>query len=100
MPCAFIGQVKAIDKDEGKNAQIFYFLVSDERNRLLNDDFRVDIKTGMIHTNDVLDRERIDSYLLYIRASPSPIISVSICSNYLPFRKKDLNSFLFAIICI
>lgn len=73
----FIGQVKAVDRDEGKNAQIFYFLVSDEKNRLLNDDFRVDIKTGMIHTNAVLDRERIESYLLYVRASPSPIISVS-----------------------
>ncbi|CAL8113890.1 unnamed protein product [Orchesella dallaii] len=74
----FIGQVKALDQDEGKNAQIFYFLVSDETNRLLNDDFRVDIKTGMIHTNAVLDRERIEHYLLYVRASPSPIISKSL----------------------
>lgn len=72
----FIGQVNAVDEDEGKNAQVFYFLVSEPKDQYLKDDIRVDIKTGMIHTNAVLDRERIQHYGLYVRASSSPLINV------------------------
>jgi hypothetical protein len=72
----FIGQVKAIDEDEAKNAQIFYFLVTEAKDQYLKDDVRVDIKTGMIHSNAVLDRERLENYRLYVRASSSPLINV------------------------
>ncbi|XP_021944400.1 cadherin-87A [Folsomia candida] len=73
----FIGQVSAEDEDEGKNAQIFYFLVTTAATKHLKEDIRVDIKTGMIHSNAVLDRERIDSYQLYVRAVSSPIFNKS-----------------------
>jgi len=43
----FEGQVEAKDEDDGRNAQVFYFLVAtDENQHFIHNDFRVDIKSG------------------------------------------------------
>ena len=74
----FVGQVKARDDDEGRNAEIFYFLVATEENQhYIWNDIRVDIKSGVIYSNAILDHERMDSYLFFIRASASPMANVS-----------------------
>ena len=72
---SFVGQVEALDEDEGRNAQVFYFLASEEANMYANEDIRVDIKTGRLYAQNVLDRERIPVYTLYVRASSSPIFN-------------------------
>ncbi|CAG7728421.1 unnamed protein product [Allacma fusca] len=92
-----VGQVEALDEDEGGNAQIFYFLASDEKNKYKNEDIRVDIKTGRIVTKKILDRERIDEYQLYIRASPSPIFNKTAQTVTAGEAARD-NSIAFVII--
>ncbi|VVC44201.1 Hypothetical protein CINCED_3A007173 [Cinara cedri] len=59
-----IGQVKATDLDQGENAQIYYYLISNQPVP-----FVVDHLDGTIYTNDTLDREKQSSYEILIKAS-------------------------------
>jgi hypothetical protein len=72
--------LKARDDDEGRNSEIFYFLVAtDDNHHYIHNDIRVDIKSGAIYSNAVLDHERMNSYLFFVRASASPMANVSTC---------------------
>lgn len=58
-----VGQVSATDSDAGSNAQISYTF------EFPNQQFVIDHDTGVIRTNQVLDRETQASYLLTVVAS-------------------------------
>lgn len=63
-----IGKVTAVDKDEGDNARVYYYIVSGNEQR----SFTVDRLDGNIYTNATLDRETQDSYDIYIKATNDP----------------------------
>lgn len=56
--------MKATDLDQGENARIYYYLISNQQVP-----FIVDRLDGTIHTNDTLDREKQSSYEIIIKAS-------------------------------
>lgn len=56
--------MKATDLDQGENARIYYYLLS---NNLVP--FIVDRLDGTIYANDTLDREKQNSYEIIIKAS-------------------------------
>lgn len=56
--------MKATDVDQGENARIYYYLISNEPIP-----FIVDRLDGTIYANDTLDREEKSSYELIIKAS-------------------------------
>lgn len=60
----YLGQVKATDLDQGENARIYYYLISDK-----SVPFLVDRLDGTIYANDTLDREKQSSYEIIIKAS-------------------------------
>lgn len=60
----FLGQVKATDLDQGENARIYYYLVSN-----ISVPFIVDRLDGTIYANDTLDREKQSSYQIIVKAS-------------------------------
>ncbi|XP_026808223.1 cadherin-87A [Rhopalosiphum maidis] len=59
-----IGQVKATDLDQGENARIYYYLISN-----IPVPFVVDRLDGTIYANDTLDREKQSSYEIIVKAS-------------------------------
>ncbi|RZF35066.1 hypothetical protein LSTR_LSTR009658 [Laodelphax striatellus] len=63
-----IGKVEAVDKDEGENAKVYYYIIGGNEDRR----FVVDRLDGTIWTNGTLDREEQDSYQLYIKATNDP----------------------------
>ncbi|XP_014253016.1 cadherin-87A [Cimex lectularius] len=66
-PLTRIGRVEAVDKDEGDNARIYYYLVGDTSSLFL-----VDKTDGSISTNSTLDREEKEFYDLFIKATNDP----------------------------
>ena len=66
--------VTASDCDSGDNGRVTYQLVSGNQ----GDAFSIDAITGNIHTQTMLDRERIDRYLLVVHATDH----VSIVTRY------------------
>ena len=64
----FIGKVTAVDKDEGDNARVYYYIVGGNEQR----SFTVDRLDGSIYTNATLDRETQDTYDIYIKATNDP----------------------------
>ncbi|KAK9728307.1 Cadherin domain [Popillia japonica] len=60
-----IGQVQAIDKDEGQHAKVYYYLLWADDDR----PFYVDKTDGSIFTNKSFDRENQEEYDLYIFAT-------------------------------
>lgn len=60
---SFVGQVKAIDLDQGENARVYYYLLSNMV------PFTVDHLDGIIYANETLDREKQTSYEIIIKAS-------------------------------
>lgn len=63
-----IGQVKALDRDEGRHANVYYYLIlGNEKER-----FYLDRTDGSLYTNHVFDREEKDEYNLYILATNDP----------------------------
>lgn len=60
----FLGQVKATDLDQGENARVYYYLLSNK-----SVPFIVDHLDGTIYANDTLDREQWSSYEIVIKAS-------------------------------
>lgn len=73
-----IGQVKALDRDEGKHAKVYYYLI------LGNDDggFYLDRTDGSLYTNKSFDREEKSEYSLYVLANNDP-------DFYLSKEEKD-----------
>ncbi|EEB19942.1 conserved hypothetical protein [Pediculus humanus corporis] len=63
-----IGQVVAVDKDEGKHARIYYSIISGNEENC----FTIDRTTGKILANVSFDREFQDQYHLFIRATNDP----------------------------
>ncbi|XP_071055461.1 cadherin-87A [Onthophagus taurus] len=61
-----IGQVKALDRDEGQHAKVYYYLLWNEND---NKAFYIDKNDGGIYTNKSFDRETKDEYDLYIFAT-------------------------------
>ncbi|XP_025199596.1 cadherin-87A isoform X2 [Melanaphis sacchari] len=59
-----IGQIKATDLDQGENARIYYYLISN-----ISVPFIVDRIDGTIYANDTLDREKQSSYEIIVKAS-------------------------------
>ncbi|XP_058810290.1 cadherin-87A isoform X2 [Phymastichus coffea] len=64
----YIGKVTAEDKDEGKNAKVYYYIKSGNKNK----SFYINKSDGSIYTNCSFDREQYDSYLLTILAANDP----------------------------
>ncbi|KAJ8969553.1 hypothetical protein NQ314_001705 [Rhamnusium bicolor] len=63
-----IGRVKALDRDEGNHAKVYYYLLSG------NDDgaFYLDRADGSLFANKSFDREQKDEYSLLIIANNDP----------------------------
>lgn len=64
----FLGKVQAIDKDEGKHAKVYYYILAG--NELAG--FYLDKSDGSLYTNKSFDREMQDEYDLYILANNDP----------------------------
>lgn len=73
-----MGKVVADDKDEGKNAKVYYYI------RAGNNDhsFYIDKSDGSIFTNRSFDREKRDNYLLTILAANDPDLYVDPKSSH------------------
>lgn len=56
--------MKATDLDQGENARIYYYLLSNK-----SVPFIVDRFDGFIYANDTLDRENQSSYEIIVKAS-------------------------------
>lgn len=63
-----IGQVKALDRDEGKHAKVYYYLIMGNEDRA----FYLDRTDGSLYTNKSFDREETEEYNLYILANNEP----------------------------
>lgn len=63
-----IGQVKALDKDEGNHAKVFYYILAG------NEDysFYIDKLDGSLFSNRSFDREQQSEYNLFILANNEP----------------------------
>lgn len=57
-----------MDKDEGDNAKVYYYIIDGNEDR----SFTVDRLDGTLYTNVSLDRERRDKYDLHVRATNDP----------------------------
>lgn len=64
----FTGKVTAADRDVGKHAKIYYYIMSGNE----NGSFSLDRTTGSIYTNTSFDREETDEYNLLIKATNYP----------------------------
>lgn len=71
--------MKAIDLDQGENAHIYYYLMSN-----VPVPFIVDSLDGTIYANDTLDREKQNSYEIIIKAS-----------NDKEYRQTNVNMFVY-----
>lgn len=63
-----IGQVKALDKDEGKHAKVFYYILAGNEDNC----FYIDKLDGSLYTNKSFDREERSEYNLFILANNEP----------------------------
>ncbi|KAE8740358.1 hypothetical protein FOCC_FOCC014138, partial [Frankliniella occidentalis] len=68
-----IGKVEAQDPDEGLYARIYYYIMRNSGSGL----FTIERTDGTLYTNATLDREKEDSYELYIKASNDPDFYIS-----------------------
>jgi hypothetical protein len=96
----FLTRLHAHDIDKGKNGTVRYELVVKERQ-----EFSIDIRTGVLHTKHVLDREQCELYRVGIRAydlgyptrkySSIAIVDVQInnLNDHVPYFKHDVYHF-------
>ncbi|XP_046393425.1 cadherin-87A-like [Ischnura elegans] len=76
-----IGRVVAIDRDEGKYAKIYYYIIAGNEEGL----FYIDRTEGILYANTTFDREKRDSYDVYIKASNDPVYNIYAPENeYFP----------------
>ncbi|GFG39325.1 hypothetical protein Cfor_05830, partial [Coptotermes formosanus] len=73
-----VGKVTALDRDVGKHAKIFYYIISGNE----NGSFSLDRTTGSIYTNTSFDHEEKNEYNLLIKATNDP-------QYYVPEAEKD-----------
>ncbi len=59
-----VGQVEAVDNDEGEDGEVFYYFVGSSNGA----GFRIDRRTGVISVRDELDRESQNRYVLTVLA--------------------------------
>lgn len=64
---ARVGQVEAVDNDQGPNGTVTYRILEDAEGK-----FAIDSQTGEIFTNGSLDREQVPSYTLLVEAVDNP----------------------------
>lgn len=62
------GQVKALDRDEGRYAKVYYYLVSGNE----EGSFKLDRSDGSLYANTSFDREKREEYDLLIIANNDP----------------------------
>nr|UZM07820.1 cadherin 1 [Geocoris pallidipennis] len=62
-----IGRIEAVDRDEGENAKVYYYIIKDDSKF-----FIVDKLDGTITANTSLDREERDTYDVFIKATNDP----------------------------
>lgn len=78
-----LGRVFAVDADSGKNGEVHYKLILNEKNDdiIISDVFNLDENTGVLRTKIELDREKRDNYkfkvinIFYFLNAISEIIS-------------------------
>ena len=58
---AFVGQVAASDRDSGANGRVVYSIVG-------TSDFSINSSSGLISTNQILDRGTMDDYVIVVKA--------------------------------
>lgn len=83
MVLQFSGKVEAKDLDEGLYARIYYYIIRNSGPSL----FSIERTDGSLYTNATLDREKEDSYELYIKASNDPDFFMSKVFDLPPYRK-------------
>ena len=64
---ARVGQVEAVDNDQGPNGTVTYRILEGAEGK-----FAIDSQTGEIFTNGSLDREEVPSYTLLVEAVDNP----------------------------
>ena len=64
---ARVGQVEAVDNDQGPNGTVTYRILEGAEGK-----FAIDSHTGEIFTNGSLDREQVPSYMLLVEAVDNP----------------------------
>ena len=64
---ARVGQVEAVDNDQGPNGTVTYRILEGAEGK-----FVIDSQTGEIFTNGSLDREQVPSYTLLVEAVDNP----------------------------
>lgn len=64
----FLGKVQALDKDEGKHAKVYYYILSGNEEK----GFYLDKSDGSLYTNKSFDREQEEEYDLMILANNDP----------------------------
>ena len=64
IPDTAVGQIRAIDLDEGKDGEVFYFLIGQSNDR----GFKIDKTSGVISVQKSLDRESQNRFVLTVLA--------------------------------
>ena len=64
---ARVGQIEAVDNDQGPNGTVTYRILEGAEGK-----FAIDSQTGEIFTNGSLDREQVPSYTLLVEAVDNP----------------------------
>ena len=67
-PGSFVVNVTAVDTDDGANADLHYFFMSGGNPVPTVSPFRIDESTGVVTTNNLLDREIQEKYVLTVCA--------------------------------
>ena len=81
---SIVVDLNATDLDSGLNSKITYLIISGNDQNA----FAISVSNGEIRTQDILDRERKDSYLLTVRLSFSRTFPIS--SIGIPYRISRL----------
>lgn len=83
-PATIIANVQASDHDIGVNSVIRYSLLNHQRT------FNIDAKSGLLTTKEEIDREKVDRYEIYIKATDSGIPTLSSIATVI-LEVQDVN---------
>lgn len=81
----FVGKVIAKDKDEGRHAKVYYYIVAGNMDYA----FYIDKSDGSIYTNKSFDREKRDSYVLSILAANDPDLYIDSRATHHPNKNPE-----------
>jgi hypothetical protein len=90
------GKITAADRDVGKHAKIYYYIISGNE----NGNFNLDRTTGSIYTNTSFDREETDEYNLRIKATNYPQYYPSEVSRDRALTTGQKYSTIFIMLCV